>query len=63
MIDVDSEAVALVGRVQERRFLDAAMASPEAELIAVYGRRRSTSRSGAGDPRWLRRSVACHRRE
>lgn len=32
--------VPLVGRVQERRILTAAMASPEAELIAVYGRRR-----------------------
>jgi hypothetical protein len=39
MIGVGSE-VALVGRVQERRLLAAAMTSPEAELIAVYGRRR-----------------------
>lgn len=33
-------AASLVGRVRERRILTAAMASPEAELIAVYGRRR-----------------------
>lgn len=30
----------LVGRGPERRLLESAMASPEAELIAVYGRRR-----------------------
>ena len=37
---VGSAVPALVGRVQERRILDAAMRSPESELIAVYGRRR-----------------------
>ena len=35
-----SNAVTLVGRARERRLLAAAMESPEAELIAVYGRRR-----------------------
>src|SRR3954470_16779598 len=40
MSGVGSAVSALVGRIQERRVLDAAMESPEAELIAVYGRRR-----------------------
>jgi len=40
MSGVGSAVSALVGRIQERRILDAAMESPEAELIAVYGRRR-----------------------
>ena len=35
-----SAVSALVGRLQERRVLTAAMESPEGELIAVYGRRR-----------------------
>jgi uncharacterized protein len=40
MIGMRAGVVPLVGRVRERRILAAAMASPEAELIAVYGRRR-----------------------
>jgi len=40
MFRMDPAASTLVGRVPERRLLAAAMASPEAELIAVYGRRR-----------------------
>lgn len=30
----------LVGRIQEKKILEDALASPEAELIAIYGRRR-----------------------
>ena len=35
-----SEKTRIVGRIEERRSLDDAMESPDAELLAVYGRRR-----------------------
>ncbi len=35
-----SEKTRIVGRIEERRSLDDPLESPDAELLAIYGRRR-----------------------